>query len=90
MPVNTIYPNIPDNFVTNLKKTRSVKKLSLKALARLVGCHPAYISEVENGKRNVSYERALVFNQVLDMGFDLPKPDLILIAQVKGELGWLK
>lgn len=90
MPLNTVYPNIPDNFVMMLKKTRSAKGISQKKLARMANCHPALISEIESGKRNCSYPRAVAFNEALDMGFDLPQPDYILINRIKTENGWRK
>ena len=36
----------------NLKLIRTVKKLSQGAIARKLGVHRAYISGIENGKRN--------------------------------------
>lgn len=90
MPINTVYPNIPDNFVSAMRAGRTLKGLSVKKLAKITEFHPGYISEVENGKRNVNYERATVFNQVLELGFELPAPDQILIDKVKRENGWKK
>jgi len=36
----------------NLKRIRTAKKLSQGAIARKLGVHRAYISGIENGKRN--------------------------------------
>lgn len=90
MPVNTVYPNIPDNFAQSIRAARVVKGLSIKKLAKLTEFHPGYISEVENGLRNINHEKAMIFNQVLDMGFHLPAPDQILIDRIKQENGWKK
>lgn len=70
-----IYPNLPDGFVETMRKERISRGLSCRRLGNLIGKGPAIISQYELGYRNVNYENAVLLNEVLDLGFNLPEPD---------------
>lgn len=71
------YPNLPEGFVQDAIKTRNRWGMSIKNLAKDVGCSASTISHVETGRHNVSYEMAQKINDVLDLGYDLPLPDKV-------------
>jgi len=76
MPVNTRYPNIPENFRHEMKKARLEQEWSLRAVAAMLKLSAAAtVSQYETGGRNMSYERAVQLRDLYEMDFDLPEPD---------------
>lgn len=74
---NTMYPNIPEGFPEAVRKARVAKGISLRKAAKDLGFPAAAkLSQLELGKRNFSYENAVLVRDYLEMDFVLPPVDL--------------
>ena len=60
-----------------LKITRAFHNLSLAEAAERVGLSKSYISELENGKKNVSMEVLIKYSD----GFSIPMSSLMIFAE---------
>lgn len=73
--VKVAYPNLPEGFAKEMRRVRIDLGLSGRKLGELIGKGSATVSQYETGQRNINYEDAVLLNSVLNLGFDLPKPD---------------
>jgi transcriptional regulator with XRE-family HTH domain len=73
--VNTKYPNLPADFIVEMKKARLEQGWATRAVSAILGLSAATISQYETGKRNMSYERAVQLRDLYEMDFYLPEPD---------------
>lgn len=74
--INTMYPNIPDNFHTIVRVERIRQGLSQQKLGDAVGMTSVMISMLERGVRNFSYNAAEDIRRALDLEIVLPLPDI--------------
>lgn len=63
----------------NLKKYRLKKKMTQKQLCKTIGVSQAYLSQLENGQRNMSMAVAVGLAQILEIGLDelIEKDDIV-------------
>lgn len=66
------------NKLLNLKKLRELNNLSNKKMADKLGISKTFYWQIENGKRNLSYEMAIRISKVLKS-----KPDKIFYDDFK-------
>jgi transcriptional regulator with XRE-family HTH domain len=71
-----------DTFGANVRRLRLERGLSQAELAELAGIHRAYLSTVENGKRNVSIDNISRLARALSV-----EPPLLLTPHVAANDG---
>lgn len=76
MPSKQKYPNLPDEFRILVRKARLDLGLSMAAVAKDLGTITPTVSQLELGKRNFNYERAVQFRDYFEMDYELPLPDM--------------
>lgn len=60
--------------MSNLKRIRKGKKLTIYKMAKLLEITPSFYSQIENKKRRLFYDTAYKIAEILDM-----KPDEIFL-----------
>ena len=68
-----------DKLGSNIKKFRSIKKLSLKELAKEIDVSPSMLSQIESGKANPSLNTLKLISKNSDeyqLSYDLLSPDM--------------
>lgn len=69
------YPNLPDDFRKLAFKKRKELGISQREMAEDLGKKfPSFISQLEIGERNFTYEIAKQFRDYLGLEYDLPEP----------------
>lgn len=61
--------------MSNLKRIRKEKKLTIYKMAKLLEITPSFYSQIENKKRRLFYDTAYKIAEILDM-----KPDEVFLA----------
>lgn len=87
MPVNTKYPNLPDDFIDRVREERNKRGLTLRAFEALSGINSVQMSQYETRKRNVNYETAVLIRDTLGFKYRLPKPDLTMAPMITRHRG---
>lgn len=64
--------------LTNLKKIRKGKGITIKDVSNEIGICMAYYCQIENGKRNLSYKNAIAIANKFDM-----TPDELFLVESK-------
>lgn len=60
--------------MSNLKRIRKEKKLTIYKMAKLLEITPSFYSQIENKKRRLFYDTAYKIAEILDM-----KPDEVFL-----------
>lgn len=61
--------------MSNLKRIRKEKKLTIYKMAKLLEITPSFYSQIENKKRRLFYDTAYKIAEILDM-----KPDEVFLT----------
>ena len=61
--------------MSNLKRIRKGKKLTIYKMAKLLEITPSFYSQIENKKRRLFYDTAYKIAEILDM-----KPDEVFLS----------
>ena len=61
--------------MSNLKRIRKGKKLTIYKMAKLLEITPSFYSQIENKKRRLFYDTAYKIAEILDM-----KPDEVILS----------
>ena len=70
------YPNLPEEFIPEVKKIRQELGISLREFYNMSGISPSQMSNFETGSRNPSYEKCVIIKKALNIDIDLPLPDI--------------
>ncbi len=76
MPANRTYPNLPAGFRVAMAAARKEKGWNQRQLSEEIGVIKTLVSQYESGARNIRYEHAKKINEVLNLCYVLPEPDL--------------
>jgi len=69
----------------NIKRIRLKRGMTLKALAKAVGIHTGYLSNVENNKRMPSIPVLMAIAEALADAVETPVLNLILGGQINAD-----